>query len=110
MSGKPSSLTMNSIKGESELRFLQKDASVSECSISSIASTLSVSQDENFRVSKHAENSLKIMEEYLQKQQLCDVTLIAGEYFFFRILKMFSFSIEIIVFFLKVESVLMHIV
>ncbi|XP_051165737.1 kelch-like protein 5 [Leptopilina boulardi] len=79
MSGKPSSLTMSSIKGESELRFSQKDASASEYSISSIASTISVSQDENFRVSKHAENSLKIMEEYLQKQQLCDVTLIAGE-------------------------------
>lgn len=81
MSGKPSSLTMSSIKGESELRFSQKDASASEYSISSIASTISVSQDENFRVSKHAENSLKIMEEYLQKQQLCDVTLIAGIYF-----------------------------
>lgn len=80
MSGKPSSLTiMISNKGEPETRFSQKDASVSEYSISSIASTVSVTQDENFRVPKHAENSLKIMEEYLQKQQLTDVTLIAGK-------------------------------
>lgn len=73
---------MSSIKGESESRFSQKDVSASEYSISSIASTVSVSQDENFRVSKHAENSLKIMEEYLQKQQLTDVTLIAGKQLF----------------------------
>ena len=70
---------MSSNKGEQETRFSQKDGSASEYSISSIASSVSVTQDENFRVSKHAEHSLKIMEEYLQKQQLTDVTLIAGK-------------------------------
>lgn len=53
--------------------------SASEHSISSIASSISTSQDENFRVSKHAENSLKVMEKYLHKQQFTDVTLIAGK-------------------------------
>jgi len=50
---------------------LVKDAS--EHSISSIMSCVSISP-------KHAESSLRVMESYLHKQQLTDVTLIAGEY------------------------------
>ncbi|XP_076619748.1 kelch-like protein 5 [Colletes latitarsis] len=56
-----------------ELLFSNKEASISEHSISSVVSSISTSQDE-----KHAENSLKVMEKYLHKQQLTDVTLIAG--------------------------------
>lgn len=49
---------------------LDKDAS--EHSISSMMSCVSISP-------KHAESSLRVMESYLHKQQLTDVTLIAGE-------------------------------
>ncbi|XP_015109611.1 kelch-like protein 5 [Diachasma alloeum] len=66
-------------KGEQELHLPKKDATTSEQSISSLISTASSSQDENFRVAKHAENSLKCMEEYLHQQLLTDVVLIAGE-------------------------------
>ncbi|XP_076244511.1 kelch-like protein 5 isoform X1 [Calliopsis andreniformis] len=65
-------------KGEQEFLFSNKEASVSEHSISSIVSSISISQDENFRMSEHAENSLKVMERYLHRQQLTDVILIAG--------------------------------
>ena len=97
MSGKPPSLTMltmNPNKGEQDSRFSQKDTSASEYSISSIASTVSISQDENFRVSKHAENSLRIMEEYLKKQQLTDVTLIAGKKLFLHFLMILSYPYD----------------
>lgn len=70
--------TARSNKGDSEIRFTQREASTSEHSISSIVSSLSITQDENFRVTKHAENSLKVMESYFQQQQLTDVTLVAG--------------------------------
>ncbi|XP_015599549.1 kelch-like protein 5 [Cephus cinctus] len=66
-------------KGEQGICFPQREASTSEHSISSMVSNVSNSQDENFRVPKHAENSLKVMEEYLYKEQLTDVTLIAGD-------------------------------
>lgn len=72
-------------KGEQELLFSNKEASASEHSISSMVSSISVSQDENFRVSKHAENSLKVMEKYLHKQELTDVTLIAGKQSYIQI-------------------------
>lgn len=74
--------TMNkNIDYEEEIQHLpKKDASTSEQSISSLASNLSISQDEQFRVSKHAENSLKCMENYLYNQQLTDVILVAGLY------------------------------
>ncbi|XP_046627116.1 kelch-like protein 5 isoform X1 [Neodiprion virginianus] len=65
-------------KADTEIRFSQREASTSEQSISSIVSSISISQDENFRVLKHAENSLKVMDSYFQKQQLTDVTLVAG--------------------------------
>ncbi|KAK0170163.1 hypothetical protein PV328_010760 [Microctonus aethiopoides] len=72
--------TMNKIDYEEEIQHLpKKDASTSEQSISSLTSNLSISQDEQFRVSKHAENSLKCMEDYLYNQQLTDVILVAGE-------------------------------
>jgi len=60
-------------KGEQQQEFslgLDKDAS--EHSISSMMSCMSISP-------KHAENSLRVMESYLHKQQLTDVTLIAGK-------------------------------
>ncbi|XP_078033559.1 kelch-like protein 5 isoform X2 [Augochlora pura] len=63
---------------EHETLCLDKETSVSEHSISSTVSSISNSHDENFRVSKHAENSLKVMEKYLHEQQFTDVTLIAG--------------------------------
>ncbi|XP_012344511.1 kelch-like protein 5 isoform X2 [Apis florea] len=65
-------------KVELEYLFSNKEASASEHSISSMVSNSS-SQDENFRVSKHAENSLRVMEKYLHEQQLTDVILIAGK-------------------------------
>ncbi|KAG7201661.1 hypothetical protein KM043_004391 [Ampulex compressa] len=64
-------------KGDQEFLFSEKEASASEHSISSMISNIST-QDENFRAPKHAESSLRIMEKYLQRQQLTDVTLIAG--------------------------------
>ncbi|XP_066584092.1 kelch-like protein 5 [Prorops nasuta] len=63
-------------KGDQESSLCEKDASASEHSISSMTS--SISQDEYFRVPNHAENNLKAMEEYLNKKQLTDITLIAG--------------------------------
>lgn len=66
-------------KVELEFLFSNKEGSASEHSISSMVSSISVSQDENFRVSKHAENSFKVMEKYLHEQQLTDVILIAGK-------------------------------
>lgn len=66
-------------KAEHEFLFSNKEASASEHSISSMASSISVSQDENFRMSKHAENSLRVMEKYLHEKQLTDVILIAGK-------------------------------
>lgn len=65
--------------------FPSKEMSASEHSISSLSSntsaatTTTTTQDENFSVPKHAENSLRIMDECLQKQQLTDVTIIAGK-------------------------------
>ncbi|EFN84981.1 hypothetical protein EAI_17322 [Harpegnathos saltator] len=59
-------------KGEQQEFPLALDKDASEHSISSIISCVSVSP-------KHAENSLRVMESYLHKQQLTDVTLIAGE-------------------------------
>lgn len=67
-------------KGDQDFLFPNKEASVSEHSISSMVSSISISQDENFRMSEHAGNSLKVMERYLHKQQLTDVTLIAGKW------------------------------
>lgn len=69
-------------KVELEFLFSNKEGSASEHSISSMVSSISVSQDENFRVTKHAENSFKVMEKYLHEQQLTDVILIAGKYSF----------------------------
>ncbi|XP_008552054.1 kelch-like protein 5 [Microplitis demolitor] len=67
-------------KVEEELLTLpKKDATTSEQSISSLMSSSSMTQDENFRVAKHAEISLKCMENYLHKQQLTDIVLIAGD-------------------------------
>lgn len=66
-------------KGEQEFLFANKEASGSEHSISRMVSSINASQDENFRVSNHAENSLRVMEKYLHKQQLTDVILIAGK-------------------------------
>ena len=63
-------------KGDQDFLFSNKEASTSEHSISSM---VSISQDENFRMTEHAENSLRVMERYLHKQQLTDVTLIAGK-------------------------------
>ncbi|XP_043281297.1 kelch-like protein 5 isoform X2 [Venturia canescens] len=63
---------------------LSKEIFMSEHSISSIGSNISTAttttttQDENFSVPKHAENSLRVMDECLQRQQLTDVTIIAG--------------------------------
>lgn len=71
--------TARSNKGDPEIRFTQREASTSEHSISSIVSSISITQDENFRVTNHAENSLKVMESYFQNQQLTDVTLVAGK-------------------------------
>ncbi|XP_076391790.1 kelch-like protein 5 isoform X2 [Megachile rotundata] len=65
-------------KGEQEFLFSNKEASGSEHNILRMVSSISTSQDENFRVLKHAENSLRVMEKYLHKQQLTDVILIAG--------------------------------
>ncbi|XP_012264129.2 kelch-like protein 5 [Athalia rosae] len=70
--------TARPIKGEPDVRFSQREASTSEHSISSMASNNSICVDENFKVSKHAENSLKVMETYFQQQQLTDVILVAG--------------------------------
>ncbi|KAG8038857.1 hypothetical protein G9C98_003164 [Cotesia typhae] len=64
---------------EEVLTLLKKDATTSEQSISSLMSSASTIQDENFRVAKHAEISLKCMENYLHKQQLTDIVLIAGD-------------------------------
>ena len=58
--------------------FKLENTSTSEHSISSVALNTSASQDENFSVPKHAENSLRVMDDYLQRQQLTDVTIIAG--------------------------------
>ncbi|XP_034936195.1 kelch-like protein 5 isoform X2 [Chelonus insularis] len=65
-------------KEEEKLCLPKKDATTSEQSISSLMSTASISQDENFRVLKHAENSLQCMKEYLHNKLLTDVVLIAG--------------------------------
>ncbi|XP_043679056.1 kelch-like protein 5 [Vespula pensylvanica] len=59
---------MNTSETEPEFSFVDKEASASEHSFSSIVGI----------VPKHAESSLRIMEEYLDKQQLTDVVLIAG--------------------------------
>jgi len=62
-------------KGEQQQQQQQEfplDKDASEHSISSMMSCVSISP-------KHAESSLHIMESYLHKQQLTDVTLIAGE-------------------------------
>lgn len=59
---------MNTSETEPEFSFIDKEASASEHSFSSIVGI----------VPKHAESSLRIMEEYLDKQQLTDVVLIAG--------------------------------
>lgn len=67
-------------KGEQELHLPKKDATTSEQSISSLMSTASSSLDENFRVAKHAESSLRCMEDYLHQQLLTDVVLIAGQF------------------------------
>lgn len=73
-------------KGELDFLFANKEASASEHSISSMVSSISASQDENFRMTKHAENSLKVMEKYLHDQQLTDVILIAGKWCCARVL------------------------
>ncbi|KAJ8681151.1 hypothetical protein QAD02_016938 [Eretmocerus hayati] len=55
-----------------ETLYSATEASSSKHSISSI-------QDGNFKREKHPELCLKVMEEYLHKQQLTDVVLIAGQ-------------------------------
>lgn len=50
----------------------------SDKEISIEASNVSTPQDENFQMCTHSENSLQVMTEYLHKQQLTDITLIAG--------------------------------
>ncbi|KAK2579589.1 hypothetical protein KPH14_010884 [Odynerus spinipes] len=59
---------MNTSETEQDFSFVDKETSASEQSISSIVGI----------VPKHAECSLRIMEEYLDNQQLTDVILIAG--------------------------------
>lgn len=59
-------------KGEQQEFLLGLDKDASEHSISSMMSCVSISP-------KHAESSLRVMESYLHKQQLTDVTLIAGK-------------------------------
>ena len=55
----------------------------SEHSLSSLAA-----HDECFRSLHHAETSLNRMEAYLIKNQLTDVTLIAGKLLFFFLLEL----------------------
>ncbi|XP_014207019.1 kelch-like protein 5 [Copidosoma floridanum] len=57
------------------------ETSSSKQSISSTGTTASIStpQDESFKLDKHAERCLRTMEDYLYKQQLTDVILIAGQ-------------------------------
>lgn len=66
----PAKITNN--KGEQQEFPLGLDKDASEHSISSMMSCVSISP-------KHAESSLRVMESYLHRQQLTDVTLIAGE-------------------------------
>lgn len=58
----------------------KKEASRSDHSIYSLLSNISISQDENFRMPKYAENSLRVMETYLKNQELTDIVLIAGTF------------------------------
>ncbi|XP_001606539.1 kelch-like protein 5 [Nasonia vitripennis] len=51
-------------------------ADESKLSLASISTNSA--QDESFKTPKHSEHCLRIMEEYLYKQQLTDVVLIAG--------------------------------
>ena len=45
---------------------------------SALSGTSNVSQDEQYRSERHAENSLSSMRNYLQAGKLCDIVLVAG--------------------------------
>ena len=57
--------------------YSSSDTSSSKHSLTSISTNSP--QDESFRMEKHSEHCLRVMEEYLKKQQLTDVVLIAGQ-------------------------------
>lgn len=52
--------------------------SITTAASATSTATTSTSQDEFYKTRDHAERTLQRMQNYLDNQQLCDVTLVAG--------------------------------
>lgn len=73
--------SLSSCKGSpshDRISLLTDDSLPRDYSLVSITSTGSQQSDEYFKSRDHAESTLRRMQNYLENEQLCDVTLVAG--------------------------------
>lgn len=73
--------SLSSCKGSpshDRISLLTDDSLPRDYSLVSITSTGSQQSDEYFKSRDHAESTLRRMQNYLENDQLCDVTLVAG--------------------------------
>lgn len=69
----------NMVASSSRSTMMSDETIPRDFSLASLASTSTISQqDEYFKCAEHASNALQNMQNYLDNQQLCDVTLISG--------------------------------